>query len=146
MTNRVKLPAQFESLESVREFVGAQAEVCGLDAKAVYQVQMAVDEAFTNIVEHAYGGQNIENGIECTCQTSEEGLVITLEDCGVPFDPSRVPEPDLTSDLKDRKVGGLGLFFMHKLMDEVSFTFVPGGCGGNGCNILRMVKRKRKAA
>lgn len=139
------LEARFENLDRVRDFVGEQAEEFGLDDSAVYAVQLAVDEAFSNIVEHAFGGE-CEEEVECTCQFSPDGLIITLLDCGEPFNPLEVAPPDLASNLEDRQVGGLGLYFMRRLMDEISFTFIPGPQGQPGCNFLKMVKRKEKAA
>lgn len=134
-------PAVFESLENVRLFVAQDAELYGLPPSAVYAVQLAVDEAFTNIIEHAYGGECQEK-IECTSQITDEGLVITLQDCGKEFNPSSIPAPDLDAELEEREIGGLGLYFMRQLMDEVSFTFIPAKDERPGCNLLRMVKRK----
>lgn len=136
-------PAVFESLDEVRSFVAKEAEVYGLSSGEIYAVQMAVDEAFTNIIEHAYGGECLEK-IECTCQITDEGLVITLRDCGKQFNPLDVPTPNLEAELEEREIGGLGLYFMRQLMDEVSFTFVPQSGGQVGCNLLRMVKRKEQ--
>jgi serine/threonine-protein kinase RsbW len=137
----VYYPARFESLEEVRNFVGQAAQECGLKEASIYAVQMAVDEAFTNIIEHAYGGE-CDNEIRCTCEIGENHLTITLQDCGHPFNPDSVPEPDVNAPLEERDPGGLGLFFMRQLMDEVSFTFEPGEGNAEGCNILTMVKRK----
>jgi serine/threonine-protein kinase RsbW len=134
--------AQYESLRAVREFVGQQAEAFGLDAKAIYAVELATDEAFTNIVEHAYGGESKEF-VECTCQIYQVELIIILHDCGQAFDPTCVPEPDLEAPLEDRETGGLGIYFMRKLMDEVHFA--PASETGNGCNTLTMIKRKEQA-
>lgn len=136
-------PARFENLGRVRDFVAELAEKCGLEPAAVYAVQLAVDEAFTNIIEHAYGGES-EEKIECMCQIEKDALVITLRDCGKPFDPSAVPEPDFEADLEEREVGGLGLYFIHQLMDDVQFIFVDQPETGKTCNLLRMVKRKEK--
>ena len=136
-------PAQYNVLDDVRDFVERNAETYGLDSTGVYAVQLAVDEAFTNIIEHAYGGECAEE-IECTCQITLNGLVIILKDCGSPFDPSEVPEPDLNSDLEDRQVGGLGLFFIRRLMDEVQYSVQPSGFDSRDCNVIRMVKRKEK--
>jgi serine/threonine-protein kinase RsbW len=133
--------ARFEYLDEAREFVADAAETSGLDEAAVYAAQLAVDEAFTNIVEHAYGGESLEK-IECTCLMSDRGLVIQLKDCGKPFDPSLVPVPDLEAELEERDIGGLGLFFIQQLMDEVEFTFTHDPETGKQCNVLRMVKRK----
>jgi serine/threonine-protein kinase RsbW len=134
-------PAQFENLDHVREFVGAAAQKCGLDAPAIYAVQLAVDEAFSNIIEHAYGGECLEN-IECRCQIASSGLTVTLRDCGTPFDPGAIPEPDLTAELEERDIGGLGLYFIRQLMDEVEFNFLPDPETGKRCNVIRMRKLK----
>jgi anti-sigma regulatory factor (Ser/Thr protein kinase) len=136
-------PAQFENLDQVREFAGTAAQKCGLDASAIYAVKLAVDEAFSNIIEHAYGGECLEQ-IECKCQIADSGLTVTLRDCGFPFDPAAVPDPNLTSDLEDRDIGGLGLYFIRQLMDEVEFSFVPEPETGRRCNVLRMRKRKER--
>ena len=140
----VRFSAQFQNLDRVREFVGHQAEASGLVGPDVYAVQLSVDEAVSNIIEHAYDGECHED-IECTCQNTEEGLVITLRDCGHPFDPAKVPLPNFGVDLEDRQIGGLGFYFISRLMDEVTFTFVLEGDGKRGCNVLRMLKRKEKA-
>ncbi|MFM8322721.1 MAG: ATP-binding protein [Chloroflexota bacterium] len=133
--------AQFENLDLVRDFVAEAAEACGLEPAAVYGVQLAVDEAFTNIIEHAYGGESDEK-IRCDCRIERSALVISLCDCGKPFNPLDVPAPDLQADLEEREVGGLGLYFMNKLMDDVQFAFGKEPETGKTCNILTMVKRK----
>jgi len=138
----ITLTALFENLEQVRDFIAEAAVVCECTPRAVYEAQLAVDEAFTNIVEHAYGGE-CQELVQCTCQVDREGLVILLKDCGQPFEPKHVPEPDLDADLQTRPVGGLGLFFMRKLMDEVEFTFTQDPDTGRLCNLVRMVKRKQ---
>jgi len=139
----VILTAQFENLDRVRDFVAESAEECGLEPAAVYAVQLAVDEAFTNIIEHAYGGESNEK-IECTCQIVGEDLEVTLMDCGRPFDPSLVPGPNLDAELQEREVGGLGLYFIFQLMDEVHFSFTRKLELNKNCNLLRMIKRKEK--
>ena len=129
-------PARFDSLVAIGEFVTRAAEAAGLDARAVYGVQMAIEEACANIVQHAYGGEG-RGDIECTYIVNDNGLTVILRDCGRPFDPASVPEPDLSSDLEDRKTGGLGLFFIRQLMDQVRFEFTPGSG-----NVLTMVKHR----
>jgi len=131
--------ARYENLNSVREFVGWIAEQIGMAPKSVFAVQMAADEACTNIIEHAYGGEG-DYPIECFCQVTPQALVIRLHDHGEPFNPLEVAEPDLTVSLEERDNGGLGLFLMRKLMDEVSFTFRPSDLPSD--NILTMVKRR----
>jgi serine/threonine-protein kinase RsbW len=139
----VVYPARFENLDHVRDFVAGLAERCGLEPAAVYAVQLAVDEAFSNIIEHAYGGESDET-IECTGQISGNELIITLRDCGKSFDPASVPNPDLEAELEEREVGGLGLYFIRQLMDDIQFDFVRHPETGQNCNVLRMVKRKEQ--
>jgi anti-sigma regulatory factor (Ser/Thr protein kinase) len=87
----------------------------------VFEVQTAVDEACTNIMKYAYSA---EGGIiTILCELQENDFVVTIKDKGKPFDPSSVPPPDLDTDLDKRKIGGLGIYLMRKLMDDVSYSF-----------------------
>ena len=132
----VIFPAEFESLDEIREFVGQAASEAGFDSRSIYAVQLATDEACSNIIEHAYGDEN--NGkIECTCNLSETELVIILRDHGKPFDIESVADPDLTQDLDQRRVGGLGVYLMRKMVDEVKFE-----CSEQAGNVLTLVKRR----
>jgi serine/threonine-protein kinase RsbW len=135
--------ARFEHLDHMREFVGKAAADSGLMPDAVYQVKLAVDEAFTNIIEHAYDGE-CDKEIEVICLLSKDGLTIIIKDCGLSFKPEDILDPDLDSNLLDRQVGGLGLYFIRQLMDEVDFLFDQENSHGRVCNLLRMVKRKDK--
>jgi serine/threonine-protein kinase RsbW len=129
-------PGQFDSLAKIGKFVTRAARSAGLAPNDVYAVEMAVDEACTNIIEHAYGGEG-RGDIECTCQIDTRGLKVTLRDRGSTFDPSEIPEPNIDTSLEERDVGGLGLFLIYKLMDEVRFEFNP-----DSGNVLTLVKRK----
>lgn len=105
----------------------------------VYHVQMAVDEACSNIVEHAYG-PGWQGAIELTCCIQDQGdLIVSIHDNGRPFDPSTVPDPPIGADLENLPEGGLGLYFMRRLMDQVTFQFDEQ----NG-NVLTMVKRRHR--
>jgi len=80
-----------------------------------------VDEACTNIIKYAYAGK--AGIIAIICERQKDELIITISDYGKPFDPLSVPQPDLAADLDHRKVGGLGIYLMKKLMDDVSYNF-----------------------
>ena len=134
-TQTSNFPGRFESLAKIGEFVARAAEEAGLDERATYAVQMAVDEACSNIIEHGYGGED-QGEIECTCRIDEDELTVILRDEGDSFDPTSVPDPNVAAELEDRKAGGLGIFFMRQLMDEVSFE-----CSPETGNVLTMVKR-----
>jgi serine/threonine-protein kinase RsbW len=133
----VQFAAKFEFLDDIREFVGAIARDGGFSDKDVYNIQLATDEAASNIIEHAY--EHISDGVlELSCGVGDDLITIVLIDHGESFDPSEIPLPDLKADLSDRKIGGLGIFLMRKLMDEVHYEVKP-----NKGNILTMKKRKR---
>jgi len=131
---------RFDSLAAISEFVGRAAEAARLDERAVYAVQLAVDEACSNIIEHAYGGEG-RGDIDITCCIDGDGLTVVLRDYGRPFDPNSVPPPDVHASLEDRNGRGLGLYLMRQLMDEVRFEFTP-----DAGNVLTMVKRKQAAS
>jgi anti-sigma regulatory factor (Ser/Thr protein kinase) len=133
----VQFAAKFEFLDEIREFVGKIARAGGFTDKDVYNIQLATDEAASNIIEHAY--EKISNGVlELSCGVRGDLITIILIDHGESFDPSEIPLPDLKADLSDRKIGGLGIFLMRKLMDEVHYEVKV-----NQGNILTMTKRKR---
>jgi serine/threonine-protein kinase RsbW len=132
--------AYYENLDILREYIGRIAIDYGMSPKDVYAVQMAVDEACTNIIEHAYGGES-DKSIDLYCQETPEALVITLHDHGTPFNPLEVPQPDFDAPLEERDNGGLGLYLMRQLMDEIHFTFIPGSLISD--NTLTMVKRRK---
>jgi serine/threonine-protein kinase RsbW len=133
----VQFAAKFEFLDEIREFVGEIARTGGFSDKEVYNIQLASDEAASNIIEHAYEG--ISDGfLEISCDVKGDAITIILVDHGESFDPSDVPAPDLKADLSERKIGGLGIFLMRKLMDEVHYDAEPG----ENRNKLTMIKRK----
>jgi len=133
----VQFSAKFEFLDEIREFVGDIARAGGFGDKDIYNIQLAADEAASNIIEHAYEG--VSDGLlELSCGVKGNTITIILVDHGESFDPSEVPLPDLKADLSERKIGGLGIFLMRKLMDEVRYEVKP-----NKNNVLTMTKRKR---
>jgi len=115
-------PGNFKSLAPISSFIINYAEEAGFSASEVYAIQTAVDEACANIIDHAYGGEDIGD-IEISVSEANDSLRIVLRDTGERFDPDSVPEPDLDSPLEIRKERGLGIFFMRKLMDKVLFDF-----------------------
>lgn len=129
-------PGRYTSLEEISDYVAKAAKDAGLDSKAIYAVRLAVDEACTNIIEHAYGGEGLGK-IECSYAVDSDALTIKLRDWGKTFDPSNVPKPDFDVPLEDLEPRGAGLYFMRNMMDEVQFLFNRG----KG-NLLVMVKKK----
>ncbi|NMC53569.1 MAG: ATP-binding protein [Chloroflexi bacterium] len=131
-------PGRFSSLRLISSFVREAAQKTGLDDCTIYAVETAVDEACSNIIEHAYGAEDMGE-IQCECRVLPDRLIIILKDQGKPFDPSAIAAPNLEVSLEERTDHGLGLYFMRQMMDDVRFDFVEG-VG----NILTMVKMKEK--
>lgn len=126
--------AQLDSLALISEFVNTATHHAKMAEREAWQVQLAVDEAATNIIQHAYADAPTGN-IDITWVIEAGELIFTLSDRGNPFDPTRVPTPDIHSPFEDRQAGGLGIYLMSKLMDDVAFTFTERG------NTLIMRKR-----
>lgn len=131
----IQFPGRYDSLEKIAVLVQQAAQELGLDSCAAYAVETAVDEACSNIIEHAYGGEN-KGIIELTYTIKGSELIITLRDHGKRFNPKNISHPNLSAPLKNRHAHGLGLYFMRQWMDEVKFDRVEGS------NVLTMVKRK----
>ena len=137
-SQQLTVPGQFEYLAQIAGFVTQAARNAGLNDDDVFHVEMAVDEACSNIIEHAY--QSRQGNIELKCSMPEPGqLAIVIHDDGEPFDPDTIPTPTISDQVHLDQVneGGLGLYFIRKLMDEVSFEFQP-----DRGNTLYMIKRR----
>lgn len=109
----------FKNLAAIGEFVTQAAHRAGLDNRAAYGLQMAVDEACTNIIEHGYGGEG-QGTITLIADIMPEGLQITIYDRGHPFDPGTAPALNTQAPLQERR-RGMGVFFMHKLTDRLDY-------------------------
>ena len=133
--SKITFDASFDILDEIREFVGDAARQVGFSDKEIFAIQLAADEASSNIIEHAYAGQK-GGKLEIECINFDGGIKIVMRDRGKSFNPSNVPEPNVKADLSDRKIGGLGMYLMRKLMDDVTYesTTELG-------NILTMIKR-----
>ena len=141
------VPGRYDQIQVICEFVSAGAREAGLDGDAVFHMELCCDEASTNIIEHAYGAEDVGE-ITVTYETIGDSFTVTLHDDGHPFDPGDVPEPtfppsETNSDdaklggiMKSLKIGGLGIHFMRKLMDEVHFSF-----NGQQGNTLVLTKK-----
>ncbi len=128
-------PSQFEYLDEIRSHVAGEARAAGFSDQDIYALQLAADEAASNIIEHAYDGRG-DASFEMDCEFQKDRLVITFRDHGKRFDVSKVSPPDVKADLSERKIGGLGIYLMRKLMDEVHYSSTGSE------NILVLVKRK----
>jgi serine/threonine-protein kinase RsbW len=108
------------ALSDVREFVNLHAINFGFGDKEVSEITLAVDEACTNVIKHAYKG-NPDTRFEVRVLASGSEFEVVVRDWGASFNPEEVPVPDFKDRMKKHKAGGLGIFLMRKLMDTVEY-------------------------
>lgn len=137
-TFTLDVPSTTENLALIREFVTRVAEQAGLNETEVGQLELAVDEACANVIEHAYGDDKTKQ-VMVRAIFDENELRIHVIDTGKGFDPTGVQQQELKDLIAKRKSGGLGMRLIKTLMDEVHYDIEPGQR-----NELRMVKKLRK--
>lgn len=120
--SQLTVSSNLENLSLISDFIAQVARQYNLDDHIVSVIQLAVDEACTNIIQHGYSLKE-EGTLTIICQLRGNDFAIIIRDHGKPFDPESISTPDLDADLEERKVGGLGLYFMRQVMDEVKFHF-----------------------
>lgn len=120
-TQTLTRAAELESLAHFRTFIQS---ICathpGVDSQTIYELQLAVDEACTNIITHGYADMN-PGSIILEIKFEPKNIVITLTDFGHPFEPIETPAPDLEAVMRDEPTSGFGLFIIYQTMDEVSY-------------------------
>lgn len=124
-----------QELPNASSFVEEQAELLGLNAKAVMQVLVALEEMFVNVCHYAYD-QSDPGDITIDVDISDDKLSVTLIDDGPMYDPLSKEDPDVTLDVAERPIGGLGIFLVKKTMDETAYKYV------NNQNNFTFVKNK----
>jgi serine/threonine-protein kinase RsbW len=119
----ITLPARLEYLNQFIEAVSTCAVEKGLsDKKRLAEIQLAVEETLVNVFNYAYADR--EGEVEVICNTEGGDLIIEIVDSGIPFNPLAYGEPDVTADVAERKIGGLGVFLIRKVMDDVRYQRV----------------------
>lgn len=133
LKNELLISSSTDNLAEARNFVKRNGEKVGLSKKEIVNISLAVDEACTNIIKHAYDNSPNEE-ISIKIKISNNKFSVFIVDTGKHFDPNQVPEPNIEQSQKMKKGGGLGMFLMKKLMDEVKYH-----SNGNG-NQLVLIK------
>ena len=101
----------------------------------ILDTQLAVEEAITNVIVHGY--ERVTGKIVITFRITHGLAEVQIEDCAPPFNPLSLPEPDITENIEDRKIGGLGVFLIRQVMDDIVYRYE------NRKNILVLVKKKK---
>jgi len=132
----LKLPARLENLQRLMESVSNCARAQDFDQKKIQEIELAVEEALVNIFNYAY--PDAPGEVEVNCRADHDHFTIEIIDSGIPFDITSLPNPDFTADVDDRKIGGLGIFLIKRVMDEVRYR------RENDRNILNLIIKKDK--
>jgi serine/threonine-protein kinase RsbW len=129
----ITVAANTEQIPVISEFIEELMRTSGFDSKAIMEVQLAVEEACTNIALYAYPGR--EGNIHIKARAGD-GLILSIEDDGTPFDPTKLDDPLMQADAEERPIGGLGIYLIKTYVDGVSYE------SKDGKNILTLVKKK----
>lgn len=129
---KLSLAAKKENLSQVISFIEACLESLDCPPKASMQINIAVEEIFVNVASYAYGSE--EGDVTISVDAEPDSISIVFEDSGIPYDPLKKPDPDITLSVEKRAIGGLGIFMTKKMMDDMSYEYK------DGMNILTLKK------
>lgn len=130
----IRIPSDVTRLAEVRELIRSAATAAGADRAFVDDLVQAVDETATNAIVHGHAGR--PGFLEIRVAHEDDRLVVTIEDDAPPFDPTGVPDPDLSVPPERRRPGGMGVHLARLCVDEIGHQRRPGGG-----NILTLVRR-----
>jgi serine/threonine-protein kinase RsbW len=135
----LRIQSRTELLTDIRTFVADAALRIGFTEDEVGKIELAIDEACTNIIKHAYK-YNPDGIIEIRISTTQDSdtpvkFVVDIFDSGISFDSSKYSAPDMKEYFKKLRHGGLGIVLMKKLMDEVEYGQIVGEK-----NSIRLIK------
>jgi serine/threonine-protein kinase RsbW len=120
--HNIKVPAKLEYLHSLIAAIGDCAKDQGLSDKRINETKIAAEEALVNIFNYAYQGR--EGDVEVRCKSDFKTVfIVEITDEGGPFDPLSLAEPDTTLDIEERQIGGIGVFLMKKLTDDLRYRY-----------------------
>lgn len=120
MKKRLVLPNDIETIPQLNEFIDLVAEEVGLDMSLTMSLNLAMEEAVVNVMDYAYpNGQKGNVDIEVTAD--QEWMTFVITDTGIAFDPTTKEDADTTLSAEERPIGGLGIFLVRQLMDDINY-------------------------
>ena len=130
----LRIPAVVEKLPELLAFIEQQLEEVGCPLKTQMEIAVAAEEVFVNIASYAYAPGTGAVTVRIEISDDPAAATITFSDSGIPFDPLKKVDPDVTLPAEEREIGGLGIFMTRKIMDDVTYTY------RDGQNILTLKK------
>ena len=120
------IAATVENIEVVTDFVNEQLEALDCPMKAQMQIDIAIDELFSNIAHYSYNPEVGQATVRVEVVENPLAVTITFIDNGIPYDPLAKEDPDLTLSAEERQIGGLGIYMVKKSMDEITYEYKDG--------------------
>lgn len=122
MQKKLRIKNDIHELSTMSHFLEEVGEELKLNTSLVMSLNLVVEEAVSNIIFYAYEKDtNIVDAVDLSVEREGSELIVRVEDHGLAFDPTAEEDPDITLSAEDRPVGGLGIFLIKKVMDEVSY-------------------------
>ena len=134
----VFLPNDTAALPRLTDDVTAFCTAHNLDARCCHDLNLALEEAVSNVMLYAYD-DHAPHTILVRLAVDDTAVRVTIEDDGLAFNPLDAPAPDLDAPIEQRQIGGLGIFFVQELMDEVTYA------RRDGKNVLQLLKKTQAA-
>lgn len=122
----LRAPAREEFIESLQSYVLQEAASAGASDSILFRIELAIEEAITNIIKYAYPTRSGEVELACRSELPNTFTVV-IRDWGVPFNPLNCVEPDVSQDFLERPIGGLGIFLIRKIADRVVYCPLDDG-------------------
>lgn len=135
MTKEITVSALIENVADITEFAENEMMLHDCSMKTVMQINIAIDEIFSNIVKFAYPDSTGNATVSIEFKENPNMIVMQFIDSGVPYNPLEREDPDVSLSADDREIGGLGIFVVKKSMDEVTYSYE------NNQNILTLFKK-----
>jgi anti-sigma regulatory factor (Ser/Thr protein kinase) len=121
----LRLPATMESLELFRRFVLGRLQRLNMAQEVVFKIELVLEEALTNVVHYAYPEAKGEVEVSCALEHNKR-FCLCVKDWGLPFNPLERPDPEMCEEISERQVGGLGIYLIRHLVDELQYQRQEG--------------------
>lgn len=120
----LKLVGEIKELVKLHKFMHKCGKIYNIDHIILFDIELAADEAVTNVMEHGLRGESCR--IDLSFEKKNGKYVIVITDNAPPFNQSAPTYPNLSPDVTKREAGGLGVYLIHKIMDNISYTYKDG--------------------
>ncbi|MCG6878399.1 MAG: ATP-binding protein [Deltaproteobacteria bacterium] len=121
---KIELPARMENLEAILDFIDNEADAAEFPKARVSKIRLAAEEVLVNVFSHAYPEK--QGYVSISCLHKNDRFLLEILDRGIPFNMLKASDPDISSDLSERRLGGLGIHFVKKMADEAGYVHTEG--------------------